>query len=222
MKKILYSILVCTLMVSSVLASATFVNNNENENNDPVLFEIEDGIISTSMNFGSYEILNSDEGDEIAVEDFGHRLISGMPNLPSKIFSIAIPPGAEFTGLSYEILDSDLVSGFYEVKPVPVPLPMGEIDEETQAKEKAKYDENYKTTYGSDDPYPSENIQLVQTGGFRKYNLVDVRVMPITYHPVSGQLIYHSSISIDVSYTFPEGFDYNETVSYTHLTLPTN
>ena len=210
MKKILYSILVCTLMVSSVLASATFVNNNENENNDPVLFEIEDGIISTSMNFGSYEILNSDEGDEIAVEDFGHRLISGMPNLPSKIFSIAIPPGAEFTGLSYEILDSDLVSGFYEVKPVPVPLPMGEIDEETQAKEKAKYDENYKTTYGSDDPYPSENIQLVQTGGFRKYNLVDVRVMPITYHPVSGQLIYHSSISIDVSYTFPEGFNYNE------------
>ena len=215
MRKIVYSIILSMLMIGSVFASASIIKNNgETKNVEFILFEIEDGVINANMNIGSYEIITAEEGDEIFVEDFGHRLISGMPNLPSKIFTIAIPPGAEFTGLNYEILDSEVVSGFYVVKPVPVPLPMGEVNEEILAKEQAKYDENYKATYSSDDPYPAENVELYQTGGFRKYNLVDVRVMPFTYHPISGQLIYHSDISIDVSYTFPEGFN---SVSYTHL-----
>ncbi|MCK4996515.1 MAG: hypothetical protein KAR55_06465, partial [Thermoplasmatales archaeon] len=94
-------VLVCMLMIGSVLASAT-VNVNE----ETVLFDIEDGTISVTIPVGTYEIESTEQGDEISVEDFGHLLIPGKPNLPSKIFSIAIPPGAELVDIDFEFGDA--------------------------------------------------------------------------------------------------------------------
>ncbi|MCK5636779.1 MAG: hypothetical protein KAH91_05090, partial [Thermoplasmatales archaeon] len=134
----------------------------------------------------------------------------GKPNVPSRIFSIAIPPGAEFVDLSFEITDSEALPDSYNVPPIPIPEVIGEKDPDSYMEELERFDENYKSTYGSDDPYPIQNVEFVRTAGQRRYNLVDVRVIPFTYHPISGQLIHHSEFSIDISYTFPEGFTYDE------------
>jgi hypothetical protein len=211
MKKIVFGILVSMLMIGSVLASATIVENEvELKEEKTSLFEIEDGEISATIAIGNYEIENTEQGDEIFVENFGHLLIPGKPNVPSRIFSIAIPPGAEFVDFSFEVTDSEALVGSYNLPPVPVPEIIGEENQEAYMQELEKYNDNYKQTYGSDDPYPSSNVEFVQTAGQRRYNLVDVRVIPFTYHPISGELIYHSEISIDISYTFPEGFNPDE------------
>ena len=211
MKKIVFGILVSMLMIGSVLASATIVENEvELKEEKTSLFEIEDGEISATIAVENYEIESTEQGDEISVEDFGHLLIPGKPNVPSRIFSIAIPPGAEFVDFSFEVTDSEALVGSYNLLPVPVPEIIGEENQEAYMQELEKYNDNYKQTYGSDDPYPSSVVEFVQTAGQRRYNLVDVRVIPFTYHPISGELIYHSEISIDISYTFPEGFNPDE------------
>ncbi len=91
-----------------------------------------------------------------------------------------------------------------------MPRALCEEDPEVYQQELNKYNANYNEVYGSNDPYPATPVELVQTAGYRKYNLVDVRVMPFTYYPQSGQLVYYPDITIDVSYTFPEGFEYDQ------------
>ena len=211
MRKIVYGILVSILIISSTFVSATVIENEVEVKDEKIsLFEIEDGEISTTISIESYEIESTEQGDEISVENFGRLFIPGKPNLPSKIFSIAIPPGAEFVDISYEVSDSVVLQDSYNVPAIDLPRVIGEENPEVYMQELEKYEENYNSVYGSDDPYPSSVVEFVQTAGYRKYNLVDVRVIPFTYHPISGQLIYHPEISIDISYTFPEGFSYNK------------
>ena len=193
------------LMITSVLPITTMAENEE------CLFKIQDGVISATISIGNFEIKRTEQVDKISVEDYGHRLIPGKPDLPSRIYSIAIPPGAELVDVNYEISESIVLSGNYNIQPVQTPSPLcAEEDPEVLQKELNNYNENFKEVYGSSNPYPAEPVEFVQTGGYRKYNLVDVRVMPFKYYPQTAQLVYYPEINIDVSYTFPEDFDYDQ------------
>jgi hypothetical protein len=192
MKKIV-GIFVCTLMVCSVLVGANSISKNK------------DGTINVNISVGTYKITKTGQTHEISVENFGRLLIPGKPNLPSKIFSVAIPPGAKVVDISFDTKDI-VLSGSYKIPPSILPRVIGEENPLIYEQELKKYNENYKSVYGSNNPYPTSVAELVGTGGYRKYNLVDVRVNPFTYYPVSGKLIYHSVISISVKYTIPEGF----------------
>lgn len=201
MKEKIVGLLICMLMISSVL-----VGTGVSENGEIDFFSIGNSTIHVKIPVGTYEIKNTEQGDEISVENFGHLLIPGKPNLPTKIFSIAIPPGAELVDVSFEIEDAVILPGNYEVAPVPLPGVIGEENPEIHQLEQRIYEENYNSVYLSDDPYPSSAVEFVRTAGFRKYNLVDVRINPFTYYPLSGQLTYYPEVDIYVSYEFPEGY----------------
>ena len=51
--------------------------------------------VTVTIPIGAYEIDRVDDGYDISVEGFGRLLVPGKPNIHSRIFSIAIPPGAE-------------------------------------------------------------------------------------------------------------------------------
>ena len=199
MKKIV-GIFVCMLMICGALVSANNVAKNKQG------FNIEDGAITVNIPVGRYEINDAKQGHEVTVESYGRLLIPGKPNLPSKIFSVAIPPGAQFKSVSFETPNSVVLYGRYNVLPVSLPRVIGDENSAVYEKELDKYYENYKSTYGNNAPYPTSVVEFVQTSGYRKYNLVDVRVNPFTYYPLSGKLVYYPEIKIYVSYTFPEGF----------------
>jgi hypothetical protein len=93
MKKII-GILVCTLMISGAFVSA---NNIINDKKSVIT---NDGSITVTIPIGNYQIKEEKQGFEVAIDNFGRLLIPGKPNLPSKIFSIAIPPGAKVRDVS--------------------------------------------------------------------------------------------------------------------------
>jgi len=186
-------IFVCTLMVCSVLVGANSISINK------------DGAINVNIPVGLYEIERTTQGDMISVENFGRLLIPGKPNLPSKIFSVAIPPEAKFADISFSTKDM-VLSGSYKIPPSPLPRVIGEENPLIYEQELKKYNENYNSVYESNNPYPGSIAEIVNTGGYRKYNLVDVRVNPFTYYPLSGKLIYHSIISVSVKYTVSKDF----------------
>jgi hypothetical protein len=205
MKKHVIVLSVCILMIGSVIAGASVINDI-----DTGFFNISDGTVSVTIPVGSYKITDTSDGHEIFADNFGRNLIPGKPNLPSKIFSIAIPPGAEVKDINYEILDSYVLPGKYDIIPASLPRVICDENPEIYQQELKKYQENYIETYESNNPYPQSVVEFVRKAGYRKYNLADVRVNPFTYNPSTGQLIYHSEISIDISYTIPKGFSTND------------
>ena len=162
------------------------------------------GTVTVKVPAGFYDIQSGDEGYYVSVDGFGRLLVPGKPDLPSRIFSIAIPPGASLVDVAYETSEGEILSGSYDVRPSRLPRVVGEEDPLVYQRDREIYQANFEAVYNSDDPYPAENVELVGPTGFRQYNLVDVRVTPITYHPVSGQLTYYSEITIHVRYAMPD------------------
>ena len=207
--KIIFVGLVGILMLGSVLPNAFAIDTEKNFEND-ILFEICDGQISVTIPIGAYEIKDTEQGHEITIENFGHLLISGKPNLPSKIFSVAIPPGSVLKDVSFNIGDGVELPGKYEIIPTSMPRVIGEEDPYFYELQKQEYEENYNSIYGFDEPYPQSVGEFVRTAGYRKYNLVDVRITPINYYPLSGRLFYYPEVTVNVKYSFPDGFSYED------------
>ncbi len=162
--------------------------------------------ISVTIPIGAYEIKDTEQGQEIFLDDFGRLLIPGKPNLPSKIFAIAIPPGAEVAEVTFAAGEAIALPGSYQIAPVPLPRVIGREDPLTYEQDKKRYEENYNSAYRSDDVYPQNVVEFVRPAGYRKYNLVDVRVTPFSYRPLSGQLIFHPEVTVHVSCTFSKDF----------------
>jgi len=160
--------------------------------------------VSATIPVGMYELTDTQRGHELAVDGFGYLLVPGKPALPARIFAIAIPPGAELVEVTFDAGAGIALPGTYQIPPAPLPRVIGEEDPTLYAADQAEYQQNYNAVYGSDQPYPQNLVEFVRTAGYRKYNLVDVRVTPFTYHPLSGRLLYHPEITVHVHYELSE------------------
>ena len=160
--------------------------------------------LSVIIPVGAYEIQDVKGEQEVYVEDFGRLLVPGKPNLPSKIFALAIPPGAEVVDVTFQTGREVVLPGTYQVSPAPLPRVIGREDPRIYERELQRYERNYRSVYQSDQPYPQNAVEFVRSAGYRKYNLVDVRVTPFAYRPQSGQLVYYPDITVHVTYRFAE------------------
>ncbi len=199
MKKII-GIFVCMLMISGVLGGAQNINNDTKE------FNNDNGTLSVPIPMGAFQIVEEKQGFEVAIDNFGRLLIPGKPSLPSKIFSIAIPPGATVQDVTFEAKTSTILPGEYKIIPNPLPRIIGPENSVFRTRDLQQYEENFKSVYGQDTPYPKSIGEIVGTGGYRKYNLVDVRITPVIYYPISEKLMYYQDIIVKIQYTFSEKF----------------
>lgn len=158
------------------------------------------GTITIQVPVQGYDINGTLQGHEISVENFGYLLVPGKPVLPSRIFAIAIPPGTEVAEISFDAGEGIRLSGDYRIPPAPLARVIGEENPAIYERERLRYEENYNSVYGNDDVYPQNVVEFVRTAGYRKYNLVDVRVIPFTYRPISGELVYYPDIVVNVGY----------------------
>ncbi len=158
--------------------------------------------ISVTIRAGEPKITTTVDGHEVSVEGFGYLLVPGKPALPSKIFAVAIPPGAEVVDVRYDAPKSVTLPGTYRVVPSSLRRVIGEENPVLYQRDKQKYDENFEFVYSRDDVYPAGSVEFVRSAGYRKYNLADVRVTPFGYRPLSGQLIFYPEITVHVTYAF--------------------
>ncbi|UCC31907.1 MAG: hypothetical protein JSU86_06440, partial [Phycisphaerales bacterium] len=151
-----------------------------------------------------YELAATGRGHEISLRDFGNMLVPGKPVLPSKIVAIAIPPGAEVVDVRGDLGTGITLPGTYSIAPAPLPRVIGPEDPAVYRKRLDRYEANFDSVYGKDDPYPASVVEFVRSAGYRRYNLVDVRVTPFTYRPLSGRLTYYPQVAVRVVYRFPQ------------------
>ncbi|MBN2456201.1 MAG: hypothetical protein JXB29_06675 [Sedimentisphaerales bacterium] len=154
-----------------------------------------------TLQAGGYKILDADNDyQQIEMEGFGQLLTAGKPKLPSKIFSIAVPPAAQVTSVVVQAEQWIELEGTYNILPAQVPMP-GNGNTRKIQKANEIYQENYDLVYSKDEPYPASTGKLINQGGYRKYNVVDVRFTPFEYYPQSGSLFFCPTAVVTITYT---------------------
>ncbi|MFO7677884.1 MAG: C25 family cysteine peptidase [Thermoplasmatota archaeon] len=166
-----------------------------------------ENVISVTIPISEYTITYDDNAPEILIPGFGNSLAAGNPSLPTRIFSIAIPPGSEIDDISFSVGQGMVIPELSFISPVPISQLLGRENVSLSAKKQKEYDEAVELIYSRDDPYPENVGEFVGTAGYRKYNLVDVRITPFSYHPISEKILYYPEITVDISYNLPfEGY----------------
>jgi hypothetical protein len=157
--------------------------------------------VSQTISFGTCKTLRTADGDELTVPGLGNLLMPGKPKLPSRIYSVAVPPGATITYVTADLGEGVTLPETYRIRPAPLPRVIGEEDPAVAAADQQRYRANFAAAYQSDDSYPEQVAELVRPAGYRNYNLADVRVTPFTYRPLSGRLTYYPDVTIHVHCT---------------------
>jgi len=156
-------------------------------------------LINHTINVTEISIKQENGFDHISVKGFGHNFIPGTPDLPSKIFTLAIPPNAKDILVRIETGEPVEIEGYYNIFPCEIPQTInGDYDDETV------YMTNYEDIYSNDEPYPDVVGEFVRNAYMRKYDLVDVRISPCVYYPVSGNLFYYPEITIIIEYSLSD------------------
>ncbi len=155
--------------------------------------------ISIPIKITSYSVVKTQAGEKIIADGFGRLSQPGKPYLPSKIFSIAIPPDATFIEMSYDLGKKTTLEGIYHISPI-LPSELSIKDDQFEYQQEQMYASNVESIYTSSRSYPSESITLKGFANYREYKLVDVVVSPFVYSPLLGMVEYYPNITLSIRY----------------------
>ena len=154
-----------------------------------------------TLSAGDYEFVEAGEDyQQIEMTDFGQLLMPGKPKLPSRVFHIAIPPGVKVNNVTVTRLGATKLPGIYNIAPAPMVIPLSANKNEIE-KISAAYTIALKNAYSSDSPYPAETASFIGQGGYRKYNLAQVRYSPFSYNARNGKLTFYPAVDVTVHYS---------------------
>ncbi|MBN2055699.1 hypothetical protein JW905_12290 [bacterium] len=153
-------------------------------------------------------VVGKDGVDAISIDGFGRLREAGAPNLPARIMAIALPPGAMPGEVIIHEGEPVALAGTYEVEPAPVHRVISGEKQELYEAALADYEAVRAMVFGGDEWYPGELGRFVRRAWFRKYDMVDVLVCPLRYHPASGALLYYPDLAVEVRYEVGAPRDY--------------
>ena len=163
----------------------------------------EKGRVTVTLEAGTVDISEVNNGAWITVDGFGRRLVPGLPDLPAKVFAIAIPPGAVIRDVSFEPAEAEDLPGRHIPVPASLPRVTGEEDPACYARDRARYTANHASVYGRDVTYPEKPAEFLGRAGYRKYHLVEVRFRPVAWHAGEGRLTFTPRVTVHVDYSVP-------------------
>jgi hypothetical protein len=124
----------------------------------------------------------------------------GAPDVPCRIITVALPPGAIVQGVNFSGVREEI--GTAIVEPAQPPLPL--IHDHATAELQRNFEESCDFYYQNDNVYPSILGTRISTGGLRKYTLVTVACRHFGYNAVSHALYCAPHINVEVQYTMPD------------------
>jgi hypothetical protein len=158
--------------------------------------------VTVTLEAGDYTLREGSDGQtHIQMDqDFGCLSDPGEPELPGRAFLIALPPGAQVTGVHFETPVLISVPGRHQI--VPVGLPVSDPGQAERAT--AEWEAERERAYASDDPYPGEVGMYLGQGQWRRYTYARVAFQPFSYRPRSGALRFHPTLVVTIAYRLPE------------------
>lgn len=124
----------------------------------------------------------------------------GAPNVPCKMVTLALPPGAMVRAVNLHGERREI--GTVRIPATQPPLPFVHDDVFNNLQD--RFEDSRDMYYRTDNVFPQTYGTLISTGGMRKYTLVTVACHHFAYNPYSGTVYRAPSIAIEVHYTMPD------------------
>jgi len=137
--------------------------------------------ISVLVSISPPKAASSAAGDVVWPEGFGRPFGEKESSLPSRIISVALPPEAEFLGVSAEPGRRETVPGAFRIRRT---APAGASSRQNAG---------------------PGIVEFIRTSAYRQYRLVDVRVSPFDWDPSTESLSYIPEVEIAVRCRRAEG-----------------
>ncbi|MEA3297366.1 MAG: C25 family peptidase propeptide domain-containing protein, partial [candidate division Zixibacteria bacterium] len=126
--------------------------------------------------------------DRVIMEGAPNGGNAGQPALPAQGASILLPFGTEVKSVT--IIKGDRISlGMeYYIEPCGIPIRLsaerGEIVPPVPD----------EAIYNTDSDFPGSEFEEIGTHIFRGYSILNLKLMPVQYNPVSGELCYYPDL----------------------------
>lgn len=143
-----------------------------------------------------YRVQADAEGfQDIAIDGFFSYGIPGYPNLPSRIYLIAVPPNADLSTLTLQSTEMGGRSlGRFRIREIPAL--------ETWADERRTSGDR-ADCYTKNDYFPAKTVELLGSARMRKWRIIRVKYTPFQYNPVTQDLVYVPEVRVRLSYARP-------------------
>jgi hypothetical protein len=140
-----------------------------------------------------YRIETAKDGfHRISMEGYHSYGIPGCPDLPSKIFRVALPPNIDFQSVRIDYDDSlKSYIGNYRLKELP-PLATW-MDDQIIFGPKAD-------VYSKNEYFPPNPVEILGISEMRKWKILNIKYTPFQYNPVTGELWYIPEAAVRVKY----------------------
>ena len=143
-----------------------------------------------------YRIETTEDGlHKILMEGYFSYGVPGYPDLPSKIYQIAVPPDVDLKSIDVEYHERRRTSlGVFHIRELP---PMATwIDGERIIGEKADI-------YSKDSYYPEKTVEHLGISQMRKWIIVNIKYTPFQYNPVTKELMFVPEVNLAIRYSGP-------------------
>ncbi len=152
----------------------------------------------------AYEITTDDSGSLLVMPGFPNSGSSGNPQLPAKIYEIALPPDTDLSSVKVTVSNvvTEELPRTYDLKPVPPAMTYNK-DKKILSWGTGKNikDGRNLNVYALNAKFPQEIAVLDTAAQMRKWKFAQVRFYPAQYNPVTGKvyLIKYASIAISAN-----------------------
>lgn len=133
----------------------------------------------------------------ISVPGWSTRQEVGLPAVPWKNIMMEIPPGVE--PIVRTVAANEVLVGPIDVPPAQPAPP--DVMPEPQAPPLQKD----PVIYGSDRPYPQDNIIQTSVGTMRNRRILSIEVTPVRVRPLCHDMLFARHLEIEVSFGRPPG-----------------
>ncbi|UCC11551.1 MAG: T9SS type A sorting domain-containing protein, partial [candidate division WOR-3 bacterium] len=123
----------------------------------------------------------------------------GAPRIPCRIVTIALPPGAVVTNVSFFGVRQKI--GIADILPTAPPVAL--TDKGSSDPLQQFYNVQSQNIYMTDQEYPFLYGKMLSSGGMRKYSLVTVACFHFSYHPPTQTISVAPRITVTVEYREP-------------------
>lgn len=153
----------------------------------------------------NYSVEKTNQGkDRFVIPGYQGYGQIGHPELPARMFSVALPPDVKpgSVWVEWDILQAEEISGTFEVGPVSPPVTWVEGQKLTAWGDQAEDIEDGKnvSVYGQNTFFPEQQVELLSENQMRKWKFARLVYRPVQYNPEIGSVQVAERVSIQVHF----------------------
>ena len=152
--------------------------------------------VKVNVTFETPQVQNagSDNYVSVVANDMLMGIEEGLPDIPFRYLRIIIPSASQATSVSVNKLEEQTFQLNKDIQPAQAPVPIGFGGN-------PEIISGNISVYSSDDPFPVEMAEILNTENFNGNKVVTIKISPFQYHPASNRLKFYSRLEVSLRYS---------------------